>query len=215
MATRLQLRTYLRRRLQEQAADHWDDPELDGLLDLGTHRMQLFLMAFAPDVLIYISKANLSANDELVELPEGVWTIKMVQILNSASGKYERIRSKGYEELVARNQGSPSTTSTEYARLAEWLYLSPTPTADVTDGVRIHYVPSHSMTSDTDIPKVPLLTHMGVVLQANVYALPEVGDEVEAVQRDLNEMRRDIQAGWWSSLDEGLVLRPDIRKRPY
>jgi len=214
MSTRLQIRNFLRRRLQDQVSSGgpWDDTDLDALIDLGTHRMQLFLMSFAPDVLIYIAKANLVINDPLVELPEGTWTLKMVQILDTASGAYKRIRSKGYEELVARNEGSPPATATQYARLAEWLYLSPAPAASVVDGVRLHYVPSHSMSSDTDIPKVPLMTHMGIALQANVYALPEVGDEVEATRRDLLEMRADIKNGWWTSLDEGQILRPDIRR---
>jgi len=218
MATRAQIRGYLRRRLQDQltSGGPWDDTDLDALIDLGTHRMQLFLMSFAPDVLIYIGKANISANDALVELPEGIWTLKMVQILGSDGG-YRRIRPAGYEELVAKSESgvtwSRSSVSTiRYARLAEWLYLSPPPDESVTDGLRLHYVPSHSMSSDTDIPKVPLLTHMGITLQAHVYALPEVGDETEATRRDLKEMLADIKSGWWDTLDEGTILRPDIHR---
>jgi len=218
VSTRLQIRNFLRRRLQDQVTSGgpWEDTDLDSLIDLATHRMQLFMMAFAPDVLIYIGKANTAANDALVELPEGIWTIRMVQILGSDGG-YRRIRPAGYEELVGRNETAltwdrSSVSTIRYARLAEWLYLSPVPTENITDGLRIHYVPSHSMSSDTDIPKIPLMTHMGIALQANVYALPEVGEENLATRQDLAEMKADIKNGWWTSLDEGLVLRPDIRR---
>lgn len=219
MSTRLQIRNFLRRRLQDQVTSGgpWDDADLDALIDLGTHRMQLFLMSFAPDILIYVGRANITANDALVELPEGVWTIRMVQILGSDGG-YRRIRPAGYDQLIGENESGrtwdrSSATTIRYARLAEWLYLSPVPNENVTNGLRIHYVPSHSMSSDTDIPKVPLMTHMGIALQANIYALPEVGGEVEATRRDLLEMRADIKSGWWTSLDEGLILRPDIHRR--
>jgi len=218
VSTRLQIRNFLRRRLQDQVSSGgpWDDTDLDSLIDLAAHRMQLFMMSFAPDMLIYIGKANISANDALVELPEGIWTIRMVQILGSDGG-YRRIRPAGYEELVGKSETAStwdrsSATTIRYARLAEWLYLSPVPTENVVDGLRIHYVPSHSMSSDTDIPKLPLMTHMGIALQANVYALPEVGEENLATRQDLAEMKADIKNGWWTSLDEGLVLRPDIRR---
>jgi len=218
VSTRLQIRNFLRRRLQDQVSSGgpWDDTDLDSLIDLAAHRMQLFMMSFAPDMLIYIGKANISANDALVELPEGIWTIRMVQILGSDGG-YRRIRPAGYEELVGKSETAStwdrsSATTIRYACLAEWLYLSPVPTENVVDGLRIHYVPSHSLSSDTDIPKLPLMTHMGIALQANVYALPEVGEENLATRQDLAEMKADIKNGWWTSLDEGLVLRPDIRR---
>ena len=215
MATRAQMREITRRRLLEQSADRWDDADLNSLLNMALNRVQLGLMRIDPDRFIYKSTAPVVANDEYVELPSGFWNVKRVRFKSEAAGDWKRIKPSTMKLLTERLEGGTADPSdTHYVVLSKWILLTPTPSVSVNPGLELLWVPTLTMAADADVPDIPLLSHMAVVVQTHIYALPEVGttqrDELVAEYRDI---MNDLILAWnQGGLDEGRVLQPDIRR---
>lgn len=177
---RLQLRTTLRRRLNEaDGADQWSDSDLNEALILGLQKMQLFLMRQKPSAYLSIFKTDLVSGQELYTKPPGAIHEVMVSI--SADGvTYKRMRKlSSYEETLDRATGSEQC----YADFDErTLVLSPAPASSVSNGLRWTGVSALTMAADTDVPAIPLVVHEGIVYCAQIHLLGETSAGAKKVQ---------------------------------
>ena len=69
-----------------------------------------------------------------------------------------------------------------------YLKISPIPDADSDEGIKLIYVPILSMSSDAEVPPIPVSLHFGIVMAAQLVAYgdtAEVSDK-EAVTKELD-----------------------------
>lgn len=211
--TLAQLRTMVRRRLQEDVADQWSDSELNDLINVALQRMQTAIMRVHPEAFISIATANVVVGSTLqarfYSLPPGFWYETMLELLGT-DGEYAKLERKSYREARAADEGSDAF----YARHGQYFVLAPAPAAAVTNGLRVTFVPTLSLSADTDVPAIPVGLHAGIVLWAHLFALPESGEAEaqESVRRDLKALTDEIPLVYLESASDPAYLVPDIQK---
>lgn len=181
--TKGQMRELLRRRLQEEIAENFDDDELDNLLNIGLHRVQLAIKRAHPDASLHRAVANIENGVDLYDFPPGFISEYLVETRDSTSSAYGKIKRVNFRDTIDRASGS----ETVYARTGKWIRISPTPTENVTNGLRIWFVPTLSMSADSDVPDIPLVLHEGPVIWANKVALDETGEASKEVSAEWAE----------------------------
>jgi hypothetical protein len=171
-------RSLLRRRINEVTADNWTDGDLNDILNIGIHQVQTAIHKVDPEAFVYIDRASIVANQEFYPKPEGLWYEMAVRLLNSSTGKYERIEKRDYsyaEDLA-------TSESTVYSHVGRLLALRPIPSASLASGLELLYVPTLSVAVDTDIIPVHLALHNAVVQASQLLLLPETGEAYKDVQ---------------------------------
>src|SRR5262245_28678692 len=93
------MRTLLRRRIQEQTADQWQDADLNELLNEGAREVQRRLIHIDPMCVAYIDVADLVSGQELYAHPAGFLYEYALKIYDVAAQKYKRIGRDDEEEL--------------------------------------------------------------------------------------------------------------------
>jgi hypothetical protein len=169
----------LRRRLQEATAKQWTDAALNEYLNLGLQFLQTAIMQVKPEEFIYISSANLVEDDNLIPKPPGLMQIKRVYLMYSGETTYikaEKWRSDKIEEMVL-DTSLTSDSDRYYAEEGRWVKIWPTPSAASSAGMKLWWVPTLTMGSDSDVPDVHLNLHEGVVYRAQETALGDT-DEI-------------------------------------
>lgn len=180
-----QMRTLLRRRVQEKIVDQWQDADLNDLLNMGLRRTQLIIKRVHPDSAINRAIRDIVSGTDLYEFPPGFVSEYLVEMLQT-DGTYSKIRRVNFRDTVDRS--GDAGTENIYARAGKWLRLSPTPTSALVNGIRIWFVPSLTMSADADIPDIPIVLHEGPVIWATRVALGETGEAVlKQLADDWNE----------------------------
>ncbi len=201
----------LRRRLQEKVAHNWEDVDLKALLNLGLHRTQLAIKQAHPDVALHRAIADIegpgTTDNDLIVFPPGFVSEYLVEMLDDG-GVYRKIKRLNFRETIDRAEGS----DTRYARTGKWLKLSPPPTAHVTNGIRIWYVPTLTMADDSDIPDIPLVLHEGPIIWANRIALGETGETSKELAADWIEFKQLILETYNVTDADPQYLNVDIDK---
>jgi hypothetical protein len=206
--TRSTMRTLLRRRLQEVTADQWQDSDLNEILNVGYSMVQTAIMKYHPDAFLYRDIRATEANIDLYDWPSGFLTIISVEMKDS-SGAYKQIRPMKYKDTLARDS---SDTTQRYARVAKYLCLSPAPTSAVAAAIRIWYVPTLSMSADTDIPEVVVPLHFAIVLWSQLVAMGERRETAKETESQLSAILGDIPNWYLVSGDEPATLDFDLGK---
>jgi hypothetical protein len=188
------MRGALRRRLQEDVADRWSDADLNLALNHGLIELEKEILKVDPEAFSYIDRADIVANQEYYEWPDGIWYERELRYLNSSPAlplTYTSMRRINFNERADGAHTDASVTC--YARFdRERFVLAPVPTASIVNGLEIVYVPSLSMAQDTDHPPVHLGLHLAVVLFAEIISLADVGDGSDETIKDLARMINSI-----------------------
>lgn len=186
----LQMRTMLRRRLKEVTADQWTDGVLDDNLNLGLGRMQLEIMKLNPRAFLSIFKTDIvpaATDSEYYSKPVGAFYDVAIKALQS-DASYKPLKAIAYLETLGRTD-----TDLKYADFDERTFvLSPKPTAAVVDGLRWEGVALLTMAVDTDVPKLNIALHMGIVFFAEIITLGDTAEVSERVQGDLAPLLNSI-----------------------
>jgi hypothetical protein len=171
MATRVIMRTWLRRRLQETTADQWSDATLNYYLNEGLHFMQQEIEKLEPEAFIYEDTANIVSAQRLYAWPSNMKREVEVKVkVTSTATEYTILKRRDRRTVNNPLVGTQSTQANTYAHQGRYLLLQATPTANVTDGIWLTYVPVLEMGADSDVPNIPVDIHIGIVLAAQLYA---------------------------------------------
>lgn len=201
MATRLGLRTHLRRRLQEITPDQWDDSSLDDYLNMGYHYVQEAVETVNPDAFShYVDATDIVADQVLYPFPVNCRAPKRLRLKESNSGAYRDIDERQYRQTVPQprpaQQVLPVQSDTVWSQDGRFIRLHPAPKTAVTEGLELTYAPILEMGADTDVPEVPLNLHYGIIIRAQLIALADtsnitdraaVNDELEAFLKRIGE----------------------------
>jgi hypothetical protein len=182
------MRTKLRRRLQEETADRWQDTDLNTILNLALVEMEKEVMKVDPEAFSYIDRADIVKDQEFYEFPAGCWYEREIRILGS-DGKYTRMERINFAERADRTTGDDAV----YARFSrQYFVLSPIPNAAKVNGLEAVWVPTLTMAEDTDVPVLHLGLHEGVVMFGEVIANGDTGDSSEDTLKELARVINSI-----------------------
>jgi hypothetical protein len=212
----LQMRTLLRRRLQEPTADQWSDSDLNDLLNMSLARLQTIIMKYDPDAFLTVFRKDITVSQKYYETPADFLYIMTVEVLDVPSGNYGQIRSMKFQDTLNTVLGTAPImppVAQRYGRLGRKnLFLYPIPTATVANGLQITYCPTLVMANDQSVPDLPLVLHMAVVMRAQLYAMDETGEDAKAIQGALAEILSEIPTWYLRSADEPDTLDIDLGK---
>jgi hypothetical protein len=203
--TRSDIRTLVKRRVQEPGDTHWTDAEIDAAINLAYQAAQARHLENYPEAYIRVDRADLVADQHEYAKPEGIISLIELAVKDSVTGLYTPIESESFNVLRERNAGSTSVQ--KFADLGRWWYLDPAPSASVVGGLQATIVPALSLPADTSVPQLPAPWHMVLVINTQIILLGETSDAVEQliVERDLLYTRL-------SGIRRGNI--PETRLRP-
>jgi hypothetical protein len=204
--TRATIRTLLRRRLNEQSADTWDDSTLNTLVDLAYALVLKQVRKVDPEALVFWDYRNSVAGANWYEKPSGTRGPVEVGLKSTAADTdWTALKRKPY--YLARDW----VDGTVYCHRGTYIGIFPAPTASVTQGIQFLHAPTDSLAVDTDVPKLETTLHYAIVLWA---ALIAKGESPESDAKDAAELQRiigDIPQDYGSpDLGQPMLLSPDV-----
>jgi len=190
MATRTILRNMLTRRLQDSGNAQWSEATLNLYLNMGLQYMEKEILKLDPMAFIYEDTANITTDVSHYPMPSN----SMFEV-----GVYNRGTSTGawnwldYIELPWIQAGGSTNWDSNpfskgYARSGRYLVIYPTPTASVTTGLKLEYVPWLTMGADADVPEIDVGLQEGIVFRAEEIALGDTAQEAVKAKEDLAQV---------------------------
>lgn len=185
MATRAQMREWLRRRLNETTADQWSDSALNDYLNQGLVMVQDEIEKVDDEAFVYEDVANTVVAQQKYPFPTNMKKVLKLEYKASSSADYVELDQISSWRKIEDPDINQATLV--YAMYGRYLYIKPEPTVAVTQGLRLTYVPVLAMGSDSDVPDVVSDLHIAIVLFAQLVAF---GDSSGATAR--TEVKEDL-----------------------
>ena len=208
MATRGQMRTWLRRRLQEVSAAQWTDSVLNDYINEGLRELADAIKEVSPEFIVYTDKHDIVADERLYPYPDSMDTLLEVWYRTSASADATRLE---YRRRKSQDDLDSSGSEVSYSIEGRYIRMSPKPPAAITDGLEVKYVPILSLADDTEVPKVPANLHKAAVLSAQIFALGDTAETTDKsqVREELDRMLIRAKSVYDPNRDADEYLTPD------
>lgn len=204
--TRGQIRTKLRRRVQEEVGDSaggWTDAELNAEINVAYAWVQKEIFKVSPEAHLFWDYMNTTASTSWYPLPE-TFGISEVGIKTAASDTdWARLGKKIYDDIR-----SLATTTSYYAQRGQWIGIFPAPAAGVTNGLQLVHSPIMSLSADTDVPRIKTPTHEAIVLKAKAQVLGDLDSESAKNRQDLADIINDLPLWYEMSTDMPGRIQP-------
>ena len=221
----LNIRTHLRRRLQDQAEQQWDvDADLDGLINEACRRVARLATRINPESTIFVSNTDIVAGQTYYPLPDDCITPMQVMLkVSASSGGYRRMKYQPFQYSADGGFTPPSQDPSDatlsldesptYSRLGKWLVLGVEPSEARTDGIKLIYRPAISLSADTDTPELPISFHYLIVVAAHALALSETGESIAQVQEEFSLLAKEVAADYQQTLEpQALIITTGFSK---
>ncbi len=203
------MRGLLARFLNDTAQDVWSSAELNTLLNLGLHDVQSFIESTEPDAFLFVDETDILYNVRFYSKPVGITSERELSISdNPATGEYTKMEVTSFE--LIRKGMAPERS---YAHFGRHFYLSWFPPATIPNGMRVVWVPTLSMATDSDVPDVHMRLHYAIVLAAAIKALRETPDDAKTFKEDLAIELQKVPLLYLKSQAGNLPLQIDMDQR--
>ena len=208
MATRAQMVTWLRRRLQEVSAAQWTDSVLQDYINEGYRELGDAIKAVDPEWLVYQDSHDIAADQFRYKYPTNMDTLLEVWYRDSAASDYVRLE---FRRRRSQDNDSSDVTDVSYSTKGRYIILKPIPSAAITKGLRIDYVPVPSLGEDSAVPDLPAGLHRAIVFAAQLLALGDTSEATDkaAVREELDRFLIRAQQFYDNNRDEDEFLTPD------
>lgn len=207
MATRTQMVTWLRRRLQETSSAQWTDSTLQDYINEGYREVADAIKSVDPEWLIYRDSHDIVVGQGLYKFPTNMDTMIGLRYRGSATAEYAPL------EFRRRKSQEDDTTSSKvsYSVKGRYIVISPTPTTAITKGLLLDYVPVVSLGEDSAVPELPAGLHKGIVFAAQILALGDTAETSDkaATREELDRFLIRAQQFYDSNRDEDEFITPD------
>ena len=207
MATRTQLRTWLRRRLQETTAAQWTDATLNDYINEGYREVGDAIKAVDPEWLVYQDSHNIVVDQYLYKVPTNMDSLIELWYRSSNTAEYSRLDWRRRRSM----ETDTSSSQVSYSVKGKYIQISPTPATAVTKGLQLDYVPVPSLGEESAVPELPAGLHRGIVFSAQLLALGDTAESTDKkqVQEELERFLVRAQQFFDTNRDEDEFLTPD------
>jgi hypothetical protein len=186
----------LRRQLQEVTAAKWTDATLNLYLNLGLQFVQRRIMAINPEFVIYTDYTNVVSAQASYPKPIGTkFECNLYYKSSSTATSYTKLSRIPYLDIAEflHANVSPVNLESAYAIKGRFIVIWPTPTSNVTDGLKLEYVPTLSMGADADVPyDIVTDLHEAIVYRAGMIALRDTDEPGDLFSIELKAALEDL-----------------------
>ena len=210
MATRAQLVTWLRRRLQEVSAAQWTDSTLQDYVNEGYRELGDAIKGVDPEWLVYQDSHDVVSGQDLYKFPTNMDSLIEMWYRSSTATDYVKLDFRRRRSQDSDSSNS-SSNGVSYSTKGRYIVLKPTPTSAVTKGLRIDYVPVPSLGEDSAVPDLSAGLHRGIVYAAQLLALGDTSEATDkaAVREELDRFLIRAQQFYDTNRDEDEFITPD------
>lgn len=217
--TLAEIRTQLRRYLNETVSQSWSDADLLVCINQGYWQICKEIAKIDPMAFRTTELHNLvsgTTDYTLTITVKAQLGVMLVERKGANSTSYtkqtrldlDQIRRSLLDGTLVTG-GPTGTDEGAYALSGQNIVaISPAPTENSTSGLRITYRPVQSLAADGDIPNIPEPLHFAIVYAAQIAALGETYSETERIEKRLNEIIADLPFYWSRDDGEPLAWRP-------
>lgn len=196
------MRTVLRRQVQDVDGVQWSDAECNQALNEGYYQLQSEVHSVDPENNVTWDYEDSTADTSWYPLPPSFGIIS-VGLKGASDTTYTKLQHKLYEDIK-----DLTGTTTYYTRRGEWIGIFPAPDATVSNGIELIHKQIHTLTDDTDLPKLKLPLHYGIVLAAKIWLLGDTNEQSEQDERKLQTLINRIAKWYGQDYDEAVSFSP-------
>ena len=201
--TRLQMRTMLRRFVNDVDGVEWSDDECNQALTESYYERQGEVQAIDPEAVIFWDNMNTTSGTNWYPLPPTFGVISVGFKSASSDTSFTKLDHQLYEDIKDLDG-----TTTYYTLRGEWLGIFPAPSASVTNGIELMHRPIHTMTIDADEPKLKLPLHRAIVLGAKLVLLGDTNEESKEDERKLEAIMKNATLWYGQQYDTPVSFSP-------
>lgn len=179
-----EIRTVLRRQLQDTPAAQFSDAELNAIINEAYVGVQLLVFNADREAHIVWENIPTTINVNWYPMPE-TFGINRIGIKAAAADTlWTKLTKKALVDVELVDSG----TKQYYVLRGQWIGIFPAPAVSISDGIQVLHTPVMQLAIDSDVPKVKRPLHMAILWLARLYAQ----DEDEAV--DLTKVEARLQS---------------------
>lgn len=207
--TRGEIRTLLRRHIQDTAAVAWTTDELDSVINLAYANVQKEIIKADPEAHLFWDRMDTTAGTNWYPLLNS-FGISHVAIKGSSSDTVWTILSpRRYRDFYTY-----SGTSQIYTKRGQWIGVYPAPTVSVTNGLEVLHAPimaiGSGLSNDSEVPRIKTPLHLAIVYWSKLIALGDTDEQSGETRDRLQEILGDLPNWYNINNDEPARLQVDF-----
>src|SRR5574341_565861 len=201
--TRTSMRTLLRRWVNDVDGVEWSDTECNEALNESYYERQAEVQAVDPEAIIFWDTMNSTSGTNWYPLPPTFGIISVGLKGSSSDTTFTKLDHQIYDDIK-----DMSGTTNYYTRRGEWLGIFPAPSASVTSGIELQHRPIHTLTVDSDEPKLKLPLHRAIVLGAKLFLLGDNNEKSDEDEKKLDRLLANISKWYGQDYDQPVSITP-------
>lgn len=201
--TRLTMRTLLSRFINDVDDVEWTEAEKNEALNESYYEVQGYVQAIDPEAVIFWDNMNTTSGTNWYPLPPTFGVISVGFKSASSDTSFTKLQHQLYEDIKDLDG-----TTTYYTLRGEWLGIFPAPSASVTNGIELLHRPIHTLTVDSDEPKLKLPLHRAIVLGAKLFLLGDTNEESKEDQRKYDALLENAKLWYGQQYDTPISFSP-------
>lgn len=195
--TRAQIRTMLRRQIQDVDAVEWSNAELNDIINLAYAKIQKEIFKVWPEAHLFWDYMDVNATVSWYPLP-ATFGISEFGMKSAASDTtWTRLDPKTYENIK-----DLTGTKYYYCQRGQWIGIFPAPSTTVTNGLELVHTPIMAMSADTDLPRIKLPLHEAIVYWAKDICLGDSDEESQATRQRMADIVNDLPYWYEQKTDD-------------
>ncbi len=201
--TKASMRTLLSRWVNDVDDVEWSESEKNEALNESYYERQAEVQAVDPEAVIFWDTMNTTSGTNWYPLPPTFGIISVGFKSAASDTSYTKLKHQLYDDIKDLNG-----TTTYYTRRGEWLGIFPAPSASVTSGIELQHRPIHTLTVDSDEPKLKLPLHRAIVLGAKLFLLGDTNEKAEEDEKKLDRLLSNISKWYGQDYDQPVAFSP-------
>jgi hypothetical protein len=204
--------------LQDTASIQWTDQQLDRYINLALRETEKHVLGVDPEAFkcTYYSSTTVPSTGRDAQYSWPAGTVAVHEVALSSDGvnyvPLQRLALKTIRDSARGDIGS-ITRGGFVPFDARHFLLWPPPSTAVTNGLRVIVAPTLVITDDDDKSPIPHTFETLNLKHAQLFALWDVGEPTDAVQREVDKMKSETPRFWLSQLGaEPPMIMPMVNR---
>lgn len=206
------IRTTVRRRIQEEDPDYFTDTRLNTIINEAVAEMQMAILETEPEAFVVVDLSSIVADQEAYGFPSGMMYPIQLEIKDPTGGQYSKVEHEAYQYVRDLNLGANPNqgpiTGTVYAHRGRDFIISPIPTQNIVQGLRLTHVEVLALDDDTDVPLIPTPLHKYICAKAASLCFSEMGEDPSEMEAEFLLGKSMIPKFYKGSADSPKKLNP-------